>query len=64
MTTEATAINSSGEIVGDGTYWTGTTDETEAFLLEPQAVPEPSAWALFLSGVGLLVFWHRRSRRA
>jgi hypothetical protein len=42
--------------VGDGTYWNGTTDLSEAFLLDPAAVPEPSAWALLLGGLGLLAF--------
>jgi hypothetical protein len=34
------------------------------FEVEAQAVPEPSSWALMLGGLGLLAFWHRRSRRA
>jgi probable HAF family extracellular repeat protein len=33
--TTAQAINNSGQIVGTGTYWNGTTQLTEAFLLTP-----------------------------
>jgi probable HAF family extracellular repeat protein len=59
--TQANAINAAGEIAGYGMYWTGTQDEQEAFLLD---VPEPSAWALLLSGSLLLLASRRRLRRA
>jgi probable HAF family extracellular repeat protein len=60
---DATAINNSGQIAGYGTYWNGTTDQTEAFLLDPVAAPEPSTWAMMLGGLGLLAFWRWRTRR-
>jgi probable HAF family extracellular repeat protein len=62
--TNATAINSSGEIVGYGVYWNGTTDHSEAFVLD---APEPSTWALLLGGLGGLSFlrqFHRRNAAA
>jgi probable HAF family extracellular repeat protein len=52
--TEATAINSTGDIAGYGDYWNGSTEISSAFLLEPATVPEPSTWALLLGGAGLL----------
>ena len=32
--------------------------------VDVNVIPEPSAWALLLGGLGLLVFWHKRMRRA
>jgi probable HAF family extracellular repeat protein len=49
--TNATGINNLGDIAGVGTYWNGTSDQTEAFLLD---APEPSTWALLLGGGFLL----------
>jgi MYXO-CTERM domain-containing protein len=46
--TEATGINNLGDIIGDGTYWNGTADVNEGFVLTPAATPEPSAWLLGL----------------
>lgn len=58
----ANSVNNSGDIVGYGNYWNGTTNLTEAFLLTPLAVPEPSTWALLLTGMILLIRW--RSQRS
>jgi len=54
--TTANDINNSGEIVGTGNYWNGTTLQAQGFLLQTAAVPEPSTWGLLLVGVGLLSF--------
>ena len=60
----ADAVNSSGEIVGSGTYWNGTTDETQAFLLTtPTPTPAPTEtdvpgmppWGLAILGGLLLI---------
>jgi probable HAF family extracellular repeat protein len=56
--TEATGINDSGQIVGYGNFWNGSGNSTEAFLLNPVSVPEPSD-ALLLP-MGLAVLWGRR----
>jgi probable HAF family extracellular repeat protein len=47
--TSARAINSMGQIVGHGTNDAGV---EHAFLLTPtiSAVPEPSTWAMMLTG--------------
>jgi probable HAF family extracellular repeat protein len=58
---DASAINASGDIAGYGTYWNGTSDQQEAFLLD---VPEPSTWALLLGGGLFLVMAGRNIRRA
>jgi len=56
-------INNSGSIVGNGTYWDGTSSFSKAFLLMP--IPEPSTWALLLGGCGLLALVRiRRSAKA
>jgi probable HAF family extracellular repeat protein len=57
---EATAINDSGQIVGNGTNPAG---QTHAFLLTP--TPEPSTLTLLLTGaVSLLAYaWRRRRQR-
>jgi probable HAF family extracellular repeat protein len=59
--TEATAINDSGQIVGQGINAAGQTD---AFLLTP--TPEPSTIALLLASAAcLLAFaWRRRQRNS
>jgi hypothetical protein len=55
----ANAINDSGEIVGTGDYWNGTTYESnQAFLLI--TAPEPGAWTLMLVEVGLLLLFRLR----
>jgi len=41
----------------------GATDDLTVSL-PPEDAPEPSTWALLLGGLGLLAFWHRRTRRA
>jgi len=60
---KANGINSLGDIVGEGTYWNGTSNNLQAFLLEPASVPEPSSWAMFLVALGLLTFLRLRKRR-
>lgn len=58
---QATAINNSGNIVGQGTYWDGTTAKTKIFLLT--VVPEPSTWVLLNVGLVLLALsQHRRKQ--
>jgi probable HAF family extracellular repeat protein len=58
----ATAINNSGQIVGNGTAPDG---ERHAFLLTPVDVPEPSGLALLgLGALGLAGRAWRKSRRA
>ena len=48
------------------TDWNGTpADLDDVTLLGSfDAAPEPSAWALMLGGLGLLIFWQRRNARA
>jgi hypothetical protein len=36
----------------------------EVLIEDLSETPEPSTWALLLGGLGLLAFWHRRTRRA
>jgi probable HAF family extracellular repeat protein len=55
----ANAIDAAGDIAGVGTYWNGTSDQQEAFLLD---VPEPSTWALLLGGLATLALWRKRAR--
>lgn len=59
----AYGINDVGDIIGIGSYWNGTEFSTQAFLLEPSTVPEPSTWALLLGGLGLLAFRRQRMQR-
>jgi probable HAF family extracellular repeat protein len=59
--TDATAINNLGAITGDGTYWNGTADEQEAFLLEP--VPESSNFAMMGCAMCLLTYLRMRMTR-
>ena len=55
--TNATAINDNGWITGQGTL----NGQQQAFLLKPNAAPEPSALALF--GVGAVVMGMGLRRR-
>lgn len=60
----ATAINSSGQIVGYGRL--NGTGATKAFLLTPEPVPEPAAWIialLFCLGLGTRALWLSKHRR-
>jgi hypothetical protein len=54
---EATGINDSGLIVGNGIY----NGIQQAFLLTPVSapIPVPAAVWLFSSGLGLVAFTHR-----
>jgi probable HAF family extracellular repeat protein len=58
--TDARAINNSGQIVGNGVYWNGVAQETEAFLLSPTAAnpatdtPTMPVWGLIALGVILM----------
>ena len=56
---EATAADSSGDIVGEGVAPNGSID---AYLLTPTVTPEPSTLLLTISGlVGLLAYaWRKR----
>ncbi|MYN18785.1 PEPxxWA-CTERM sorting domain-containing protein [Rugamonas sp. FT107W] len=56
----ATDINDRGDIVGE-LYKSGTNIEV-GYLLAVSAVPEPSTYAMMLSGFGLLAFAARRRR--
>jgi probable HAF family extracellular repeat protein len=58
---DATGINDSGQICGDGEYQ----GKQDAFLLTPISTPEPSALALLAAGaLGLLGYGLRRRRVA
>lgn len=60
--TVANGINNSGDIVGQGTYWNGTSSSNEAFLL---IAPEPSTWAMLFGGCAFLVLLRlRRTRKS
>lgn len=58
---DANAINNSGEIAGQGTYWDGTSLSTQAFLLIP--APEPSTWAMLFGGCAFLIALRLRQTR-
>ena len=58
----ATGVNDEGQITGVGDYWNGSTDEGEAFVLSPQATPEPSTWMLLLGGLAVLGWARLRVR--
>ena len=53
---DATAINDSGQIVGNGTNPAG---QTHAFLLTP--IPEPASLALLALGGAIVLLGRRRA---
>jgi probable HAF family extracellular repeat protein len=55
----ATALNDRGWITGYGTIG----GQTHAFLLTPNAVPEPASWAMMIVGFGMVGGAMRRKRR-
>ncbi|NBQ67566.1 MAG: PEP-CTERM sorting domain-containing protein [Nitrosomonadaceae bacterium] len=54
------ANNDHGQIVGSGKLH----GNTQAFLLSPFPVPEPSSYVMLLAGLGLLVFMSCRKKES
>lgn len=57
---QAFEINNSGQILGEGTYWTGQSEEDRLFLLS--TVPDPASTLTLLLAFGALAWTSRRWR--
>jgi len=49
---------------GAEVYYDGNDIDVNVTVQGPEDAPEPSTYALLLGGLGLLAFWHRRTRHA
>lgn len=63
FTTAGAASLSAGQVIGAGYFNVGLAFAPASDIVATP-VPEPSTTALFLAGVGVLVFWERRRTRA